>query len=29
MTETETHLYLFMEYAEGGELYEYIDKKKR
>ncbi|CAK59664.1 unnamed protein product (macronuclear) [Paramecium tetraurelia] len=29
MIETETHIYLFMEYAEGGELFDYIDLKKR
>ncbi|CAD8206414.1 unnamed protein product [Paramecium octaurelia] len=29
MIETETHIYLFMEYAEGGELFDYIDQKKR
>lgn len=27
--ESETQLYLFMEYASGGELFEYIDKVKR
>ena len=29
MIETETHIYLFMEYADGGELFDYIDLKKR